>query len=366
MLTLRLRVSRLMVLVAAVSCIVLVGCTSQASASTSAVVEQKNTTANYRLIMTDHKPKKGEIIEVVVQSEGLVDAYAFEVSLKYDANKLKWLDAKSEVPGFSVKPIVEDGQATLAHTLIGKVAGLSGNRELFKVRFETIQSGQAAIVLQGVRIVDSKLASKTEQALASALLMIEGFAPFKDLAGYEWAEEAITALASEGIIKGTTKDTFSPGKLITRADFLLLLMRTLELEVPETSLEHRFADVEADAYYAYSVAMAAHLGIVRGDHRGLFQPAAPITRQDMMVMTVRALQGADRLSSEADMSVLQKYDDRAVIADYARESIAVLTELALVEGYSNNIQPKLNANRVQAAKMMYNIFSYIREQMNLH
>src|SRR5690606_32765772 len=125
--------------------------------------EQNNGTASYGLTVLDNKPLKGKAVEVIVQADGLQDAYAFEVALTYDAGKLKWLEAKTEVPGFTVKPIVEEGRVKLAHTLIGKIDGISGSRELFKIRFEAIQGGRAEIVLQEVRVVDSKLASRTEQ-----------------------------------------------------------------------------------------------------------------------------------------------------------------------------------------------------------
>lgn len=336
------------------------GFSVSASADAKSAVEQNRMSTKYSLSISKENPEKGETVEVAVLAEGMTDVYAFEIILAFDATKLKWLDAKTDVKGFSVKPIIKDGQATLAHTLTGQVAGLTGSRELYKIRFESLKSSDAEVRLLQIREIDSKLASITEMpgSVEDSTATPAALTPFKDLAGYEWAEEAIAKLASEGIVKGTTENTFSPGKLIKRADFLLLLMRTLALEAPETPLEQRFADVEPEAYYADSVSMAAAHGIVIGDEQGLFRPAAPISREDMMVLTERALRAADQLSEEADVSVLQKYKDRDEIADYAGTSIAALTQVELVQGYSDHIQPKLNANRAQAAMMIYNVFSY--------
>ncbi|MBD2872062.1 S-layer homology domain-containing protein [Paenibacillus arenilitoris] len=361
--------TRFLLLIAAISCMEFsVGSAGQASAASTTVaapsaaaLEQKDTKPNYSMTALENEPLKGETVQLVVRGERLKDVYAFEIGLAFDANKLKWLDAATDVPGFSVKPIVEGGEVKLAHTLVGDVAGISGTRVLYTIRFEAIQAGRAEVVLREVSAVDSKLIRATDQVESSAALTVVGTNPFKDLAGFEWAREEIAALASEGIILGTTEDTFSPGKLVKRADFLLLLMRTLELAAPP---EYRFADVDADAYYADSVASAASLGIAKGDGRGLFRPASPLAREEMMALTERALRAADRIGGEADMSVLRKYGDRGAIADYAGPSIAVLTELGMVQGYTNSIHPKRNANRAQAAMIIYNVYSYIRNGNN--
>ena len=48
------------------------------------------------------------------------------------------------------------------------------------------------------------------------------------------------SLADEGIIKGTSENTFSPASNITRADFAILLVRAFKLESENTE---NFADV---------------------------------------------------------------------------------------------------------------------------
>lgn len=335
-----------------------------ASAAAGTAEEQKQMATVYSLSISEEQPQKGDAVEVSVQAEGMIDVYAFEIVLAYDTNKLKWLNAKSDVPGFSVKPIVEDGQVTLAHTLTGKIAGLKGSRELYKLRFEALQPGASDIMLQKVREIDSNLAGITKEFEFGENSTAAGKMPFRDLAGYGWAEEAIAALASKGIIKGTTELAFSPEKLIKRADFLLLLMRTLGLEASDYAAGPVFPDVTLNAYYADSVAAAAKLGIVKGDHLGLFHPDAPITRQDMMVLTERALRAAERLSTEADINALENYKDRDSIAEYAASSIAVLTGLMLVEGDASYIRPGQNASRAQAAVMIYKVYAYLQGEQD--
>ncbi|MBQ3225279.1 MAG: S-layer homology domain-containing protein, partial [Oscillospiraceae bacterium] len=76
---------------------------------------------------------------------------------------------------------------------------------------------------------------------------------FTDLGNHAWAADAINTLADDGIIRGTTSDTYSPGHNITRADFASLLVRAFELKSDNTE---NFADVSASDYFAAELAVA--------------------------------------------------------------------------------------------------------------
>ncbi len=109
---------------------------------------------------------------------------------------------------------------------------------------------------------------------------------FRDLAGYDWAKDAIESLAKDGVIKGTSADTFEPGCDITRADFALLVMRALHLEAEPAE---PFADVKPSDYFAEELAVAKACGIIRGVGDNRCNPRGKITREDMMTMIKRAL-----------------------------------------------------------------------------
>jgi hypothetical protein len=109
---------------------------------------------------------------------------------------------------------------------------------------------------------------------------------FGDLGGVEWARESIEALAAKGIINGTGENTYSPAARITRADYLVLLVRTLGLTA---DFSDNFDDVKPGAYYYEAVGIAKKLGIAAGSGNNRFNPLEAISRQDMMVLTARAL-----------------------------------------------------------------------------
>jgi len=78
-------------------------------------------------------------------------------------------------------------------------------------------------------------------------------------------------LASKGVINGTSDTTFTPQADITRADFMILLVKALGLTAEVTS---NFDDVsEKDYYYEY-VGIAKELGITTGVGNNKFNPKA--------------------------------------------------------------------------------------------
>lgn len=48
---------------------------------------------------------------------------------------------------------------------------------------------------------------------------------FQDLSGYDWAKGYINALADAGIVKGSTSTTYAPGKNISYAELVTILVR---------------------------------------------------------------------------------------------------------------------------------------------
>lgn len=177
---------------------------------------------------------------------------------------------------------------------------------------------------------------------------------FGDLDSVAWAKKSIEVLASKGIIAGTGGNAYSPTLNITRADYLLLLVRTLGLWA---EVEDNYDDVEPGTYYYEGVGIARKLGITLGVGNNRFLPREPITRQDMMVLTVRAMKIAGKLDSTGDLSALNQFGDKSQVASYAGGPIAALVEAGLIMGNKNLIYPLANATRAETAVLMYRIYN---------
>ncbi|WP_342564959.1 glycoside hydrolase family 3 C-terminal domain-containing protein [Paenibacillus sp. FSL R7-0345] len=178
---------------------------------------------------------------------------------------------------------------------------------------------------------------------------------FKDVGdNFSWAAEAINKLAAAGIIKGTAADTFEPGKPITRADVVLLLVRAFSLQGGTAAAS--FTDVKPDAYYAEALATAKSLGITEGDG-GRFNPQGQISRQDLFVLIMRTLKSTGKLDVTGTAADLAGYRDAAQVSGYAAEAVATLVKAGLVKGDGTGLNPRGTATRAEAATILYRIMN---------
>lgn len=177
---------------------------------------------------------------------------------------------------------------------------------------------------------------------------------FNDLNDVKWVEKAIDVLVAKGIMDETGDGTFSPAKKITRADYIVWLVRTLNLTA---TLDDNFDDVKPNASYYEAVGIARKLNIILDDGDNLFHPKDKISRQDMMVLTTRALMISQGLKITKDNTVLDKFKDKEDIADYARSSLASLVKNGLTVSSSNKLKPNENATRAEAAALLYSIYN---------
>ncbi len=177
---------------------------------------------------------------------------------------------------------------------------------------------------------------------------------FNDLAGYSWAKNCIEVMASKGIISGTTETSFNPGADISRADFITLLVKVLELDAEFSS---NFTDVKAEEYYYEAVGIAKALGITAGTGKNMFDPKAPITRQDMMLLVTKALKVAGKSDLKGTMNDIKSYSDAPKVSSYAVESVAGLVKAGIVSGYDNKIDPAGKTTRAQAASIIYKLYN---------
>ena len=86
-----------------------------------------------------------------------------------------------------------------------------------------------------------------------------------------------------GVINGIGNGKFLPGNNVTRADFLIMVMKTYGIEV-DSNITDNFSDA-GNMYYTKYLGTAKGLGLVSGVGNNKYSPKAPITRQDMLVIT---------------------------------------------------------------------------------
>ena len=175
---------------------------------------------------------------------------------------------------------------------------------------------------------------------------------FSDLGKAEWARNAIEVLASKDIIK-TEGDVSDPSTDITRADFLYSLVRALGLTA---KVNGNFSDVPENAYYYHEVAIAKVLGIANGIDSDRFGGDKKISRQDMMVLTERALKLKNKINNQGQLPTW-RFSDKSKISSYAMASVATMIHEGLIEGSNNKVNPRANTTRAEAAVFLYRLYN---------
>lgn len=174
---------------------------------------------------------------------------------------------------------------------------------------------------------------------------------FADLGNVEWAKEAILSLYEKGIVSGVGDKLYAPENNVTREQFIVMIMRALNIDATESNSE--FSDVKAGAYYEKYVATAKKVGIVNGISENMFGVGKNITRQDLAVMVVNAAKYIE-MSLDGDKNIA--FSDGETISDYAKDAVESLVKNGAINGFSDNtFRPKNNCTRAQAAKIIYEI-----------
>lgn len=178
---------------------------------------------------------------------------------------------------------------------------------------------------------------------------------FTDLEQYTWAKDAIDHLVAEGVIKGTSETTFTPASNVRRGDYILMLMRLLELDTQETA--EPFADVLPGSYYYDAITKARALGIAEGIGDDRFAPEASITRQDMVTLTVRALEHTEYLQVTNVADSLNTFLDSSKVSSYAQESMLKAVGQKWIIGDQNLLNPLGFTTRAEAAVFVERILN---------
>jgi len=173
---------------------------------------------------------------------------------------------------------------------------------------------------------------------------------FTDVPSTHWAYEAVSTLAAKGVINGINEHSFAPNETITRADFVVMLMRALGLTA-SIDKSSGFTDVDQQAYYYEAIMKAQKLGIVNGYPSGEWKPQQQIERQEMFVIAYRAIQQVEalQLSIANDESALAQFTDASMIAAYAKDILAALVDHDIIQGYNDKIAAQGTTTRAEAA-----------------
>jgi len=169
-----------------------------------------------------------------------------------------------------------------------------------------------------------------------------------------WAQDEINELLGKGIVDESS--TFEPKSQVTREDFTTWVAKSYGLT--KDDLEVPFEDVPKDHPHYDEISTAYEQGIISGKSAESFDPKGYITREEMSTIVSNALTKYDENTVSVQLvSNIDKYQDEGEIADWAKNTVALVDELGIMRGDDVTFRPKDNVTREEAASIVKRIYN---------
>lgn len=127
-----------------------------------------------------------------------------------------------------------------------------------------------------------------------------------------------------------------------------------EVKITDSKLHNMtFEDVGAGMYYAEAIRWAASEGIVGGYTATQFGPDDAITREQLAAILWRYAQHKKYDVSVGEDTNILSYADALTVSEWAVPAMQWANGVGLIQGSDNNLMPKGNATRAQAAAILH-------------
>lgn len=170
---------------------------------------------------------------------------------------------------------------------------------------------------------------------------------FSDIENH-WAKAAIERLNQYKIISGFDDGSIRADKTLTREEFITMLVHGLKY--PTQNKKSIFGDVPQSRWSSPYISAAVEKGVIVPSeyYRSLFQPTKGITREEMAVMTARAM----KLKANASPVT---FSDHSRIVN--KGLVGALVEKKVISGYPDNtFQPKKILTRAEGIMVIDKIY----------
>ena len=162
---------------------------------------------------------------------------------------------------------------------------------------------------------------------------------FTDTQGH-WAQEALQAAASAGILQGSGGGALQPDAPLTGAQALTMLVRILELELPEQG--------SGEVWYASAQRAALAAGLL--PEKEPWDLTIPLTREQAFQLLANAFH-----LSTAQTSCLADFSDAGDFTTSGAWAAAGLVQAGAAEGSGGALHPQAPVTRAEFTALLYRL-----------
>lgn len=249
----------------------------------------------------------------------------------------KGVEAKD---GFKVSATMSTGEKIPAESLNLNIA-LTDYKLDYDKAVLVKMGNDGKFVVAGNKIVAGNLTA--EVVSGENYFLVERTIEFKDINAH-WSEKFVESMASKGVVSGYENGTFNPEKSVTRAEFVTMLIKAMDLDL--VTAGKSFKDIDSTNWANQYIETAYSKGIVKGSN-GNFNPDAKITRAEMAVMIANAM----KLSGS---TTTKPANDTP---EWATDAISAVMADGIMAGNEGQFRPNDLANRAESATVIYKVFN---------
>jgi len=212
-------------------------------------------------------------------------------------------------------------------------------REYVRKKYPNLKASVARVMLGGILVTSIPL----------GMAGTAGAAPTDMGTISPYAKQAVERLVDQKVIVGDEAGNFNPQGTMNRDAFTTMLVKALGLKL-ETPATATFRDVPRDHWSFQYVETAYANGLIKGTTTDTFSPGSNVTREQMASIYVRALGlTPDDIKGQGDKLT---FTDRDAISAYARDAVGFAVEQGLLVGVGDNkFAGQATATREQVAVM---------------
>ena len=170
---------------------------------------------------------------------------------------------------------------------------------------------------------------------------------FSDVPKTAWYYDAVNWAVKKGIANGTSKTTFSPNQVCTRAQAVTFLWRNAGSPDVTKSVANKFSDVKSSDWYYKAVMWAISKNVTSGTTKTTFSPNKTCSRAEIVTFMWKA-NGSNKVAYKNPFTDVK-------IADWYYEPVMWAVKNGITSGTSKTTFSPSNAStRAQVVTFLYN------------
>ncbi|PWK12844.1 S-layer homology domain-containing protein [Tumebacillus permanentifrigoris] len=182
--------------------------------------------------------------------------------------------------------------------------------------------------------------------------------PFSDIE-QSYAKQQINDLYQRGIVSGKGAGLYDPIAPITREEFVSMLGRTIGLQ-PLPSTVSSFTDVSTSSWSYPWIQAGNSVGIVGGVSANQFAPAAQISREEAATLLVRAMESNYTAASSSAATIHVPFADASDASGWAKPYVYDADRFGLMHGDDDGeFRPREPITREETAIVLARILSRV-------